>query len=259
MKADALFSYQPPFNVVAFVVLKPASWILSPRALHSLNVFLIKLTNFPILIAIGLYERFWTAGQSLRETSKGAAQSIFNSLPRHIKNMPLVEALVGSTSQDLFEAIFEVETEHQSELFADGSDDDEFLPLRSYASRENLSTSARRAGSPTPARPRIQKRPSSLKPSSQRGSSPLGSPRLRAHSLIDPVTSAEIPSLGTQSPLARLFMRRSPGLPDRDAVAAASHVEASVKKIDALFDDLRDLPVQGLKDEIKELQVNFFG
>jgi hypothetical protein len=42
VKSDALFSYQPPFNLLAFVILKPASFVLTPRGLHSLNVFLIK-------------------------------------------------------------------------------------------------------------------------------------------------------------------------------------------------------------------------
>jgi len=51
-KSDALFSYHPPFNLVAFLVLWPLSCVLSPRKLHSANVFMIKLTvsvldNFP--------------------------------------------------------------------------------------------------------------------------------------------------------------------------------------------------------------------
>jgi hypothetical protein len=44
VKSDALFSYQPPFNLLAFLILWPSSLILSPRRLHTLNVFLIKLT-----------------------------------------------------------------------------------------------------------------------------------------------------------------------------------------------------------------------
>jgi hypothetical protein len=43
-KSDALFSYQPPFNLVAFLVLWPLSCVVSPRKLHSVNVFMIKLT-----------------------------------------------------------------------------------------------------------------------------------------------------------------------------------------------------------------------
>jgi hypothetical protein len=52
VKSDALFSYQPPFNLLAFIILWPASFILSPRTLHSWNVFLIKLTvGLPLLEA----------------------------------------------------------------------------------------------------------------------------------------------------------------------------------------------------------------
>lgn len=43
-KSDALFSYHPPFNLVAFLVLWPLSGMVSPRRLHSVNVFMIKLT-----------------------------------------------------------------------------------------------------------------------------------------------------------------------------------------------------------------------
>ena len=43
-KPDALFSYQPPFNLMAFLVLWPLRFVVSPRKLHSANVFMIKLT-----------------------------------------------------------------------------------------------------------------------------------------------------------------------------------------------------------------------
>lgn len=51
MKSDALISYQPPFNLLAFAILWPASWVLSPRSLHSANVFLIRVTvGFYLLV-----------------------------------------------------------------------------------------------------------------------------------------------------------------------------------------------------------------
>lgn len=43
-QSDALYSYQPPFNLVAYIILLPMSFILSPRSLHTVNVFLIKVT-----------------------------------------------------------------------------------------------------------------------------------------------------------------------------------------------------------------------
>ncbi|KAF8737604.1 hypothetical protein AX14_012600 [Amanita brunnescens Koide BX004] len=101
VKSDVLFSYQPPFNILAFLLLKPASWFLSPRALHSFNVFLIRLTSLPILVVIRTYECYLADGRFLRETRKDTAHSLLSKLPRRIKTSPFVEALVGSTASDL--------------------------------------------------------------------------------------------------------------------------------------------------------------
>ncbi len=54
--------------------------------------------------------------------------------------MPLVEAIVGSTSNDLYEAIFEVDAERDLDLF---DEEEEELPhLRSVHSQENLPSDA---------------------------------------------------------------------------------------------------------------------
>lgn len=241
VKSDALFSYQPPFNILAFLILKPASWIVSPRALHTLNVFLIRLTSLPILIVIGIYERHFASGQSLRESGKGAAQSLFNSLPRHIKNMPLVEALVGSSTNDLYEAIFDVEVSQDMDLFH-GSEDD--LPaLRSLRSRDTL----RPDSSPTP---RMRRQPSNTSSLRREASSAHTSPRVQVSTLppIDPPSNSLFVQ-SQRSPLAKLFTRTAS---DHQTVASA---EASVRRVEALLDDIRDLPVHKLKDEMKELQV----
>ncbi|WRT67253.1 uncharacterized protein IL334_004220 [Kwoniella shivajii] len=58
VKSDALFSYLPPVNILAFATLVPLSWVCSPRTLHRINVFGIRLTSFPILIGISAYERW---------------------------------------------------------------------------------------------------------------------------------------------------------------------------------------------------------
>ncbi|KAI3610675.1 receptor-activated ca2+-permeable cation channel [Moniliophthora roreri] len=232
VKADALFSYQPPFNILAFVVLKPLSWVLSPRALHSVNVFLIKLTNFPILVVIGFYERYLTSGQLLHKSGKEAALNFFNSLPRHIKHTPLVEALVGSSSSDLYEAIFDVEAEHEVELSE--MSDDEVPRLRSVNSREPI----HRRISPSPSG---RQRPSSLvTPSRRENPSPLGSPRPYVSTNLDPPPS---------SPLAKLFTRGS----SKEVTADTAQLKESVKRMEELVGDMKD-PVRGLRDEIKELQ-----
>jgi hypothetical protein len=140
-----LFSYQVPFNLLAYLTLKPASWCLSPRALHSFNVFLIKLTSLPILIIIGLYERHLSVGPGLRQSGKGAAQSIFSSLPKPIKNIPILEALMGSEASNLYEAIFDVEATRELGLFVDDSEAGSPINQRfSFASRETSTTRRRR-------------------------------------------------------------------------------------------------------------------
>lgn len=259
VKSDALFSYQPPFNLVALIILKPASWFLSPRALHSTNVFLIKLTSLPQLIVIGLYERHLCSCRRFRSSGKDAAYSFYNSLPRHIRNIPLVEALVGSASNDLYDAIFEVEVAEDFDIF-DESDDDA-PALRSFDSREDIRASGTSPG------PERRKRPPSLN-GSRVGSSPQASPRQQFISTLSPddipqasprrrvistlspndvFASPDAITTSFRSPLARLFSQRSPV--DGPAVG-----EASLKRIETLLDDVRSLPVQRLKEEMKELQ-----
>jgi hypothetical protein len=42
VKSDPIFSYMPPLNLVAFVLLSPLSWVCSPRTLHRINVFCVR-------------------------------------------------------------------------------------------------------------------------------------------------------------------------------------------------------------------------
>lgn len=42
VKADSLFSYQPPINLIALCIMLPASYLLSPRWFHKVNVFMIR-------------------------------------------------------------------------------------------------------------------------------------------------------------------------------------------------------------------------
>jgi len=300
VKSDALVSYQPPFNILAFILLKPASWVLSPRALHSFNVFLIRVTSLPQLIIIGIYERHLATGRKFRETGKEAAQSLFNSLPRQIKSMPLVEALVGSSSNDLFDAIFEVEIDDDDyELFGDSDADMDLPALRSLHSKENLKsnidrgnvtpTKESRSGknrheSPSPV-PLIRTRqPTRGRISSeqlQRGesSSAQNSPRLRRLSLSQLNTDEVVNSpdlvttttMSNRSPLAKLFASRflSPpatgNFPRENSTSpvvrvpsqAATSAEVNVRQIATLLENVKELPVQKLKDEMKELQVGF--
>ncbi|KAG6849727.1 hypothetical protein H0H93_005930 [Arthromyces matolae] len=246
VKSDALFSYQPPFNIPAFFILKPATYILSPRALHSLNVFLIKLTSLPFLVAIGIYERYFAVGMRFAATGKEAANSFFHSLPRHIKHMPLVEALVGSSTNDIYDAIFELD---MSELdpFDDHDTDDELPMLRSFHSRENLAAAH---GTPTP---RHRRRLASVSP---RGSpvspdSPRQKPLLSVQSDQALGSSTEAPLGASRSPLSILFGSR---VPPGDGQAVVARAEATMRRVESMMEDIQSLPVQKLKEEMKDLQ-----
>ncbi|CED84198.1 Uncharacterized conserved protein [Phaffia rhodozyma] len=58
VKRDAIFSYIVPLNIIATIILGPLSYVLSPRTFHSLNVFLIRSSTFPLLLVVSLYERW---------------------------------------------------------------------------------------------------------------------------------------------------------------------------------------------------------
>ncbi|KAL1744466.1 hypothetical protein HDZ31DRAFT_64060 [Schizophyllum fasciatum] len=248
LQASALVSYQPPFNLLALVLLKPFSYILSPRRLHSANVFLIKLTTFPILIIIGVYERFLAAGREWRETGRDSP-SLFTSLPRHLKNMPILEALVGTRSDDLVEAIFDVDEEHDDDLFQSGNEEDEERDApRFYGSRESSRTPTRALASSNAASDVIRR----LR--SERHASPRSTrPRIRTRTLSsasEVVATAEVPS-GPLSPLAKFF---GYGREEKEDAGSVAGVQASMKRMEAVLDDVRDLPVQKLRDEMREMQ-----
>ncbi|MCJ1246773.1 hypothetical protein MMC30_003982 [Trapelia coarctata] len=57
VKSDALFSYQPPFNVLALLLLLPLKFAVSPRWFHKINVAATRTINAPLLLLISLYER----------------------------------------------------------------------------------------------------------------------------------------------------------------------------------------------------------
>ncbi|KAI0067204.1 hypothetical protein BV25DRAFT_1911871 [Artomyces pyxidatus] len=255
MKSDALFSYQPPFNLLAFVILWPASFVLSPRWLHTANVFLIRLTSFPILMAITIYERYLHKHSSLIQSTQSAAQSVYHSLPRSVKSLPILEALMGTNANDIYEAIFDVDVEEEE------GDDDEFFSedphvgLRSWASREDGTRTPPSSGVPvvhTPDRPGAGRGGRS---SSFPRSPVHGSPRPRKISLRPPslAAAAEVPTQTTRSPLSRLFGSRL-GEPSNATADKIDRVEEGIKRVQELLEDVRTLPVTKLKDEMRELQ-----
>jgi hypothetical protein len=57
VKSDAIFAYQPPFNILALLILVPLKFVASPRWFHKIHVFSVRLLNLPLLLIIGLAER----------------------------------------------------------------------------------------------------------------------------------------------------------------------------------------------------------
>lgn len=57
VKSDAIFAYRVPFNILALVFLAPIRYVVNDRWFHKTNVALVRALNFPILLAIHVYER----------------------------------------------------------------------------------------------------------------------------------------------------------------------------------------------------------
>ncbi|KKP04683.1 hypothetical protein THAR02_03226 [Trichoderma harzianum] len=57
VKADAVFAYQPPFNLLAVFLLLPLKFVVSPRWFHKIHVATVRLVNLPLLLFIAVAER----------------------------------------------------------------------------------------------------------------------------------------------------------------------------------------------------------
>jgi hypothetical protein len=57
VKSDAIFAYQPPFNIIAVFVLLPMKFFVSPRWFHKIHVATVRAINLPVLLIIAVAER----------------------------------------------------------------------------------------------------------------------------------------------------------------------------------------------------------
>ncbi|WOO84396.1 Calcium channel YVC1 [Vanrija pseudolonga] len=101
VKSDAIFSYLPPFNIAALVILLPLGEFASPQTLHNVNVFLIRLTNFPLLFLISAYERsrYRALRRAVRLGERGVHPEYKNSW---------TDTFLGGGAQSVIRAAFEV-------------------------------------------------------------------------------------------------------------------------------------------------------
>jgi hypothetical protein len=71
VKGDAIFAYQPPFNLLAIFFLVPLKFIVSPRWFHKIHVFFVRFLNLPLLLLIAAIERraAWRASKALKSST----------------------------------------------------------------------------------------------------------------------------------------------------------------------------------------------
>ncbi|KAG8962114.1 hypothetical protein FRC05_005514 [Tulasnella sp. 425] len=237
VKTDALFSYQPPFNLVAYVTLLPLSYIVSPRTFHTINVFMIRFTSLPLLVGITVYERHFAPGSKFIETGKDKAYALFESLPRHIKNVSILEAMVGSSSHDLLDAIFDVDV---SDEILDALDDE--------APEEDVRSASPRIGV--------------IKPNgNDRGGSVPGTPR-RGRFISTPSAPTSPGQLRSQSrtgflqvpdgssPLARIFTAGLGGGGGPPSAVVQDDIAMSLRRVEGLLEGIPE--VQKLRTELKD-------
>lgn len=72
VKSDAIFAYQPPFNILAVFVLLPMKFVVSPRWFHKIHVATVRTINLPVLLFIAIAERRLLWGDS---SAPGSAPS----------------------------------------------------------------------------------------------------------------------------------------------------------------------------------------
>ena len=82
VKSDAIFSFMPPFNILALFGLLPLKLMLSPRWFHKVVVFSTRAFNAPILLLIGLYERHTLLGKRRFQVRKTRRDSWFPNISK---------------------------------------------------------------------------------------------------------------------------------------------------------------------------------
>lgn len=213
------------------------------------------------------------------ERSKVRAAALFNSLPRNIRDVPLIDALVGANGTDLLDAIFDVDVdeEHLEPLF---SDDDYFDraqlltqqsiqsdPGRSRAASvinigkepptapTQLNPDALRVPPPLPS-PRMPRSPlvasgsggAVITPSGDAGQNRLRkrsqTPVTRPHSMGHALVTYEEEQTNYQSPLARLFSSAA-RRPPRPIDFAPSQVPVEetligIKRLEGMVEGLKE-------------------
>jgi hypothetical protein len=102
VKSDAIFAYQPPFNILALLILTPLKFVLTPRWFHKTNVAAVRVLNAPLLLIIGIIERrtLWAGARRQREAEQ---------LPKIHSRANLWDFSRGFSVHGDIQAVFEAE------------------------------------------------------------------------------------------------------------------------------------------------------
>ncbi|UZJ56338.1 hypothetical protein CBS101457_005658 [Exobasidium rhododendri] len=104
ISTDALFSYMPPLNLVAFVVILPASFVLNPRWLHKTNIALLRATSWPLLVVIRMCS-FDIKSHSYLASSSIYMESRAEKASQFISWIPIPRSR-SNPDRDIIEAAF---------------------------------------------------------------------------------------------------------------------------------------------------------
>lgn len=121
VKSDSIFSYPPPLNILALITLLPLKFLVTNRLFHTINVFLIRVLNAPVLLLISFLERriqvsrlrnkkSWFGWHFTGFSPHGDVRAVFKANPPPymsdninqldpLDEIPVLEADVVATSQ----------------------------------------------------------------------------------------------------------------------------------------------------------------
>ncbi|KAI9617544.1 hypothetical protein H4Q26_012842 [Puccinia striiformis f. sp. tritici PST-130] len=119
VKSDALFSFQPPFNIPAMMILIPLKPFLTPRKFHTVVVFLCRMMGCPVLLTISFFERY-VVGPSIRIETHSQSSSSNHNKPSKLFRTRKWYLWYGQTSQSIaylvplgnLRVIYRILTEH---------------------------------------------------------------------------------------------------------------------------------------------------
>ena len=113
VKSDSIFSYPPPFNMIALIVLLPLKMAVGPGQFHDINVTLIRIINCPLLLLIALYERRRVWARSAKTSKSGSGMTWHFGLSPYGSLQDVFKALPPPDVMDTLEKLDSLETEEQ--------------------------------------------------------------------------------------------------------------------------------------------------